>query len=352
MLITKLQDRVDMDNNYLKCNIILGLLKKNIRELCTSDATLILNGNSKRALLWGEKRDKAIRQSLRIVCNIFLKMKDLQPTLTSLSDAYEPVQYDLFEAGIRDMCGESKGEGNEFRAPSAPHQYGPEFKGASDLPLTHLLKKMDFLGDPEELAETERQIQIQNVKGWQEVYSREFDRHVASLGRKQAERRTAYTKSVVPTLEDVQALINFVHNCAQECAKKISANQFQKQVHDELTQALLLKVLIFNRKIVGEMDKIEVVDRLNAQEVQKDSAEFHALSVSDQKFASSFTRLSILSKTKKRVPLLVSKTDVIIINKLIEMRCQADIPESNQFLFAKKHRVHGQMSDMENTWIL
>uniref|UniRef100_A0A146LB88 Tyr recombinase domain-containing protein n=1 Tax=Lygus hesperus TaxID=30085 RepID=A0A146LB88_LYGHE len=269
-------------------------------------------------------------------------MKDLQPTLTSLSDAYEPVQYDLFEAGIRDMCGESKGEGNEFRAPSAPHQYGPEFKGASDLLLTHLLKKMDFLGDPEELAETERQIQIQNVKGWQEVYSREFDRHVASLGRKQAERRTAYTKSVVPTLEDVQALINFVHNCAQECAKKISATPFQKQVHDELTQALLLKVLIFNRKIVGEMDKIEVVDRLNAQEVQKDSAEFHALSVSDQKFASSFTRLSILSKTKKRVPLLVSKTDVIIINKLIEMRCQADIPESNQFLFAKGHsRYYG-----------
>lgn len=229
-------------------------------------------------------------------------------TISTVEDMFKSTRYDTFEQAIYDICGHGLEEGHEMKKPTTPHQYGPRMRELSDYILTNLMK----LKDPANEANTSQvdlKMKIETIQGWQAVYDREFDKQVASLGRKRAERRTFESKQLTPSMEDVKTLIEFVQNMTDKSFTNLN-KKFSHEDYNTLSKCLLLRLWIFNRRRVGEVDKLRLKNWLNAKEIDESSDQYKTLSPTEQRFASSYMRLCEQGKLRRPVALLTLKKDI------------------------------------------
>lgn len=323
-------------NEQMKTHIIPIMRNDSIRKLCQEDNSLILYGNKMCERLLGESQEKTIRNHLRIVARVAEKTMEKDKTISTVEDMFKSTRYDTFVQAIYDICGHGLAEGHEMKKPTTPHQYGPRMRELSDYILTNLMK----LKDPANEANTSQvdlKMKIETIQGWQAVYDREFDKQVASLGRKQAERRTFESKQLTPSMEDVQTLIEFVQNMTDKSFTNLN-KKFSHEDYNTLSKCLLLRLWIFNRRRVGEVDKLRLKNWLNAKEIDESSDQYKTPSPTEQRFASSYMRLCVQGKLRRPVALLTPKKDMKCYELIISLRDRARISKETIYLFAINDR--------------
>lgn len=317
----------------MKTRIIPYMRKDSVRTLCETDSTLIMYGNKMCVGLKGEGQEKTIRNHMRILGRVTLKtMEKSEGTITCASELFQPKHYNAFVNAICHISRYGQAEGEEMAKPSTPHQYGPKIKGLSDKLLTELLKKIDPEKENDE-EQTELKKQIKTIEAWQAVYKRDFDKQIASLGRKQAERRTFESRQLTPSMKDVQTLLRLLEEKLNEAASNLK-NRFSYDDYINLCKRLLLKLWIFNRRRVGDVDDLLIKNWLNAKEVDEASDQYLSLTQTEQRFASSFKRVLVRAKGRRPATLLVAKKDLQYYELMISLRDVAKIPKDNIYLFA------------------
>ncbi|KAF6214898.1 hypothetical protein GE061_009643 [Apolygus lucorum] len=115
------------------------------------------------------------------------------------------------------------GEGGEYKAPSAPHQYGPRMKDVATYLLTELIDSKKSC-DRKQLNTVLEEIAA--VEEWLKLFSLSFDKQIASLGRKQAERRTFESRNALPSMEDVQRLIVNIEKVTEKAFRQLQRQGF------------------------------------------------------------------------------------------------------------------------------
>lgn len=339
-LVREELELVNYLSNDMKTKIIPYMRNDSIRKMCETDSSLVLYGNQLCIRLKGETQEKTIRNHLRIVARVAEKTmeihREVDGTISYVAQIFDPLCYDSFVQGIHEICGFGQAEGEEMKKPTTPHQYGPKVKEMSDYILTELLKQSDP-SKPNDKIQVELKKKMERIKAWQDIYVRDFDKQVASLGRKQADRRTYDTRQLTPSMDDVQKLIDFIQNTTTVSYEKLK-EKFDLDTYKTLSKCLLLRLWIFNRRRVGEVDVLRLNNWLKAKDIDENSDQFRSLSTTEQSFASSFKRLSVKSKLRRPAALLVAKKDLECFNLIISLRDMAKISKDNVYLFATYDR--------------
>ncbi|GLV39524.1 hypothetical protein CBL_20429, partial [Carabus blaptoides fortunei] len=95
--------------------------------------------------------------------------------------------------------------------------------------------------------------------------------------------------------------------------------------------------LTFNRRRVGEVSRILLANFHNRQKIEKE--QYKTLTRLECILANSYERMEIRGKRGRRVPLLLNRNHVNLIEMFVKHRSDADVHESNPYLFGVSHKT-------------
>lgn len=162
---------------------------------------------------------------------------------------------------------------------------------------------------------------------------------------------------LLPLTEDVASLTNVLKEKGRKCANVLKEYQLGDKTDEdrevaseswrELNEVALAQIMLFNRRRQGEVSKMKVKDVKKIKEVQKDPSVMKCLSQLEQQLCSQLSRVEVVGKRGRTVPVLMNSEMKCWVNLLIEMRHEvALVNPENEFVFARsfyasKHHIRG-----------
>ena len=139
--------------------------------------------------------------------------------------------------------------------------------------------------------------------------------------------------SMLPVSNDVAKVHNYVSDTINQ---KIEALQTttQKSDYSQLAKAILVQLILFNRRRSGEVERMEIEQFHKASSDVNDDV-MQGLSQWERKLCTKLSRVEIRGKRGRKVPILLSASMVQSIKLLISKRDAVGVLPSNPYLFAR-----------------
>ncbi|KAG5876840.1 hypothetical protein JTB14_014169 [Gonioctena quinquepunctata] len=111
-------------------------------------------------------------------------------------------------------------------------------------------------------------------------------------------------------------------------------NKFDEQSWMELSGAVLLGLLIFNRMRPGELERALLTDLDMLVSINKDTLVNHHLNEAEQKRVEVYSRLVVRGKLARGVPVLLHDSFKTYLDLVLSHRKEASVHPENSFVFA------------------
>lgn len=309
-------------NNTMATVILPGMINDDVYDMIKKDTLIIEYGNYLCTKLKLNKTHlkNSIRTRLRQIGSLLKKMIDIQPAIQRLQDAFQPHHFDTFIEAVRKSAGYCSDSGT-FRAPSLVTQIGNNMRMCAERLNVYCIK-------------TENDELKRKTRKWLELYGHEYNNVVGKPALEDAAAKKWNKPRLLPTTEDVMKLNKYIKTCADKAENKLR-NKFDQSSYDTLSKSLLLQIMLFNRKRVGESERLLLQDFHKRQNIQKDSELYNSLSNTEKIIANSFTRVEIRGKKGRPVPILIRHNMAKKLEFLLSLRKKSATSEKNKYLFAR-----------------
>ncbi|KAL3273339.1 hypothetical protein HHI36_014788 [Cryptolaemus montrouzieri] len=168
---------------------------------------------------------------IRSIAKIFIPIKEFDSRITELQEAFQSSKYPLFVKPIKIAVGFSD---VKFMAPSSASSYCTLIGHVS-----HCLKVQALM--------SRNEIDQKNIVNY--LYLLE-EKHNFDITKTANENRTAFQSFNSNTLPRTSEIMNVLISVEKKISHQFSkiSQQFDEKIYHELTQVLLVYVMVFNRK--------------------------------------------------------------------------------------------------------
>lgn len=265
----------------LKNEIIPGMASEEIVEEIAKDMAVIAFGNSICLRYEDDLKQYVhlIRTELRTLIRIRFMMYNIDPQVQTIVEVFDPSKWDTFIECVKKYAHLDE-KVIAFKSPTNIQQVGLLFT-----------KVAKFIGASCMLSE-EEDFQRKKITAWLEKYEARYKSEVGWQANKLATEKKCQKKKLLSLASDMIKLNNHV-NSMIESSKEILKGGYNQIAFENLNKAVMVSVLLFNRKRVGEMRTLIVKDFLNRRKVGKDSEIYKGLSESDKKFSLNYFHLTV-----------------------------------------------------------
>lgn len=170
---------------------------------------------------------------------------------------------------------------------------------------------------------------------WLSIVISEYNVYIGKHARKTMEENQWNMPKTLPLTADVMKLNLHVKEVCKE-ATEILSKEFSYPKWSSLNNGTLVKVLLFNRKRVGDVQRMRIEDFEKYHSIQKGSITYEMLSQSEKIYCEKYRRVETKGKRGKGVPIILTKVIIENIKLIISLRDLAEIQSSNRFVFAKQ----------------
>uniref|UniRef100_A0A0A9X9S8 Uncharacterized protein n=2 Tax=Lygus hesperus TaxID=30085 RepID=A0A0A9X9S8_LYGHE len=316
MTIADEQPNFERDRMFYE-KVVLGMKNMRAKQIIKSDPLLLSYGCRLLHKYQAPHLINMIRARLTVVAMVLEHIKTVDTTVNELEDIFNPSKWVVFTAALRNMPGVNK-EG-EMRAPSTLTSGGAEF-----------LKVANFLLSKNLIAEKNVDI----VDRWIRTYNTCFNEELAYQARKLREKRSWEKPKWLPMSNDITKFFEYCRSTIQQCSGTLNKG-FDLASFNLLNKAVMMKLLIFNRKRIGEVDKFLLMDFERIEQVEEDSDVWGTLDTTEKVLARRFFHVKIRGKLNRGVPVLLDADDVNAISLIIRYRTDGGVGPSNPHLFGR-----------------
>lgn len=257
---------------------------------------------------------KMIRNKLRHISRILLEMRKVNPNVTDAASIFDPEHFDTFIQAIYKLAGLHDGK---FSAPS----FGPTsvtlISQVGNVLQTEAIKKKD------QLIENNTQQFMKLLT----TTANSLINKIAIENRTQNQRSKQVT---LPKTEDVKKLFEYLESDLQMCIERLKL-QFDIHSWVQLNKVTLIKIVIFNRKRPGDVEKSQILEYKNLQMVDEETMK--KLNDSQRKYAIAFGRYITRGKLDSPASVIVSRMDILAIEQILQYRQQANVDTNNPYVF-------------------
>uniref|UniRef100_A0A6P7G5J9 Uncharacterized protein LOC114336163 n=1 Tax=Diabrotica virgifera virgifera TaxID=50390 RepID=A0A6P7G5J9_DIAVI len=232
-----------------------------------------------------------IRNRMRHISRVLTKMKKISNTISDTQSIFDPQHFDFFIQAVHRIAGFTNGK---FSVPS----FGPSsvtlFSQLGDVLETEAIKRKDIVLE-------------QNVQRFLKLLrttSNSLINKVAIANRTQIQRTQ---KVMLPFTHDVRLLFTKLEEKIASLANKIKL-KFTKNTWVELTKLMLVKLMVYNRKRPGDVEKAQIIEYRNLQIIDETSV--RQLDETEQIYAQNYGRFITRGKLNSPASVLVSKLDM------------------------------------------
>lgn len=307
---------------WLKSEIVPGLSNKsNLRTTIIEDTLLVEYGNylciRHRT---NQHLSNMVRGKLRQMAKLLIAMRDIDQEITTLESALKPAKYDVFMKAV-DMVAGFDSSKTTYRAPSLVNHLGNSAQECANILQTRAIK----------IEDEDLQAKVVN---WLKLYKQGFYYGVGKSALNKLAEKKWNKPRLVPVAKDIMKLNNFINKTIEEANKSLDKG-FDKKAFDDLNKATMLQVIVFNRKRIGEVEKLLISDFKKRHNIQQESEIYKTMTIRDKIVATRYMRMEVRGKLGRPVSLLISTKQVDLINKILNLRGKANVSTENPYVFGK-----------------
>lgn len=289
-----------------------------------------------------------IAQRLRELGRFMLCAKNMDKTVSGLGDLCTPSKFQIVVNVAKKLIEFSPGK-NKYGKHSTAAKIGLCLRGAVEVLIGQALMNDDDIAEKRaktflELLEKNWKNEV-NVKAHQTIQEKRWSEN----------DDISLTKSVI-TLRDHLRMM-------EDKAREELTQQSSLRAYKMLNEAVLVQVIIFNKRREGEAAcfKLQIYKTASTNPINKDI--YETLSPLEKELSKLLTRIEMRGKSGKMVPVFFTERMKESIDLLIKRRDEVYIPPENPYLFARPGamtnmrgcdclRKHAEESKAENPELL
>lgn len=302
--------------------------KDDLCAIMTEDSILMEYGNQmamENAKKNFPKNRNAIRSRLRSVASFLKVCREMDPTISSISSLFCINKYHLVDAAIKKL-GQYDTESGDYKVPSIPMNLG------------FLLKRCADIVNLRALAENNESL-IREVGGWVQFYRNTYHRTMAKPAKNQLRADRRNKDESLPTPSDIQKLSKHLLLSAQKSSAELKA-KYSKEAFNTLSKNTLVYIICYNRKRLGEVERLTIDDFNKRRTVSEDSEEYKLLNPIQQKKCKETFIIGMEGKANQDVYIILARQFVNYILLLLRHREEAGIGPNNKYVFGQSKNGH------------
>lgn len=296
--------------------------KDEVYEVMSKDK-LILSFGRELCILdtWHRKRCNEIRGTLRRLAKVLMACKKSDNTITDLKSLFDKKHWTLFVAVCKEFAGRDDCLGT-YDSPSVAKNIGHSFKSCA-LKLSMELNLANH--------------SMKKVEEWIFCYNQQFHTHVVRNCLLALEKKRHDDVEELPSSNDIKLLNDRIKEVMNDSIKKLKG-KFSINDWKNLGRCLVSLILIFNRRRIGEMERLKVSDLKRKHVINKKAAYYQSLSTFEKALAGNFYRIPMMAKKQRKVFILVKKELYDNLELFLSLRHKAGVEEENDNVFALNER--------------
>ncbi|KAK5648181.1 hypothetical protein RI129_003073 [Pyrocoelia pectoralis] len=238
------------------------------------------------------------RQILRRCARLLIEIQKIDCTVKNFEDVLRPEKYNLIMQSIYNMCIIKDCSNFEFGIPTIANQ------------MNNYLKELPLLLQTEYLKQgySEDSLQIQRLKIFLLVHEREFNVYISKSANTTMIKNRFKKKFVLPTTEDIVLFNDYIKKLASDSFSVLNNNGFDVSSYATLQKCVLLQLLIFNRRRVGETSRMTVELYLARERVNE--SQYKYMNRLEIMLAKHYHRMELLGKRERRLPMLLNPKQI------------------------------------------
>jgi hypothetical protein len=267
-------------------------------------------------------------RKMRELAKLLLEIKKHKPAIKSLLDALRPENFDLFVSCVK-IIAKYDQENDNYQSPTYAMNISTSLKQCCDIAVLNVLKQKS-LGHTAAAAETEC-----SLKALKQLFEDSWRFEISTKAAADLNTHKWNKISILPLAQDLKTFKTFLEAEGQKAFLALQTNNFNEQAYKTLLETVFCRLLLLNRKRVGELQRLPVhvytSNELNAQNYEEFT---EAVTPTEKILLKKFKRVVIRGKRGRGVPVLFSLDLQEHTNKLIELRDNY-VKIINPFLFCQ-----------------
>ncbi|KAK0140187.1 hypothetical protein N1851_022885 [Merluccius polli] len=259
-----------------------------------------------------------IRQNIRQLGR-FLQTIRKRSSILTLEDAIQPGNFMEVIEAVKETAGFDK-DNNCYKTPSLALKLGNSLLKVSDIIHCHAL----MAGDDD---------LIKSSKAFQKLYTAKWSEYTLTGHFISTISDMKYNKPARLPLTDDVTKFNKHLDKTTESATAALKQETTVQNYSSLAKAALTKIVLFNRRRVGEVSKMKLKNVLERNK-KTNTVDELGLSEYEKKLCRYFERVELKGKRDRKVAVLLTPEMVNALNIMIEKRKECGVPDENEYLFA------------------
>lgn len=328
-----------LKSSRIKMEVFSIMRPDDISAIVKNDPLICLYGE---VLLSKHKRQQIINvvsNKMREMGRLLKVLKRMQE-LNGLFDALKPEMFEYLVSATRIISGYDIGS-KTFKSPSLALHMGTNLKTVCDVAYKLVLQKKVLAGVNCDDYTTKRN----EIKDLKKLIEGHWCNEISSLALKDLNEKHWEKPLQLPLTSDLQLFNEYLDKLADESFQQLN-NDVNSRVHyRQLTQCVLAKTVLFNRKRVGDVQYLKI-DNYNKDFSTINPESFgEALTEVEKILSKNHKRILTGGKGSKPVPILFSRQTQRYISCLLRIRQDTNIvPKSNPYLFANPNSENRWMS--------
>ncbi|XP_034238300.1 uncharacterized protein LOC117643486 [Thrips palmi] len=295
-----------------------------------SDRIILHFGQRLFSYLGRQRRNhRTIKDRLRELGRFMDAVKQLSPDIKKMEALMHPSQYKLIIKAIKITAGFDETTGI-YETPSLALKLGQSMKKCI------VVYKGMCLDDPVLL------LNVPNIKLLQERLEENASIDINKDAHSTLSTRSWNAPRRLPLTADVQKLHAHLLKRNDEIREAMKSGVSDK-LYREFCEVTLCRVLLLNRRRVGEIQYMELKDYQRSKEnsPRDDDPAMKTLSEVETVLVKTLQRIVIRGKKGRGVPVLLTEDMQSAVEALIALRPEVGVPEDNEYLFPALHAEAG-----------
>lgn len=302
-------------NSIMRNKILPPIRFDEIGRLVRNEDLIVLFGNRLTQKYRSPHLHKMIRSRLRCVGNFYWHYKQRNPQLKKFEDMFDPQNYDEVVTSINIMTGLDEDTGH-YKAPATAANIGTYLKKLSLYLISEMIKQKN-------------QKKLQDVREFLQLLE---DSLTHDIYKTVTENQLEIKRNKIinlPTIDDISLLRKHLNEKIKLNFEKLN-KQFSISSWKELSSALLIALLLFNRRRAGEIERTKI----------QDFEQYEAVNINDEmacklegEHFENYVRFLIRGKRGRNVPVLVDKYKLNCLKLILKYRERAGTPTTNPYVF-------------------
>lgn len=304
---------------------IISKLRDDDVGICCKEDTLIQRFGAMLFEKYGTTQCELIRQSMRQLARITLKLREIGKTKKTLSDFLVPDMFDLIIQATKSLCATHQNSVRrpEFDTPSLALKIGYALRKCAAIKRGRFLRAGNLSGN-------------ETLTSFLTLMDLEWNTRISSNALATLYNRKINATQLLPLTSDLMKLSKYLNDEIIKMQESLSECPTIKK-WSFLASLTLSKIIIFNKRRSGEASRMTLTDYSSRPNWSNQCTEELKKSLSDfeKKLADQLTLVEIIGKRGRKVPVLLTRDMKLSIDTLNETRDRVDIAKTNPFVFAR-----------------